>query len=185
MTRQDPGTQLGRMRLWAPMINDVAAKTGERRTRLIGLMYRETWCGFAPGYSPKGDPCGWGDSGHAFGLFQIDKRYHRSFIDAEIARAIWDSQKGIDYDPRTQAMYACGLLRDAREWFKRSASSVNGDALERAVYAAYNASEYRVYSALMSRQDVDSVTTGKDYSKYVFDLADHIEKDPAYQALWS
>lgn len=168
---QDPKTRLGRMKLWTPLIKEVAVKTGECRERLIGLMWRESLCSFA--LNPAGDPCGLGDNGNGYGLFQIDKRYHASFVGSADAK-----------DPEKQAMYACGILNAAREWFKRSASSIKGYDLERAVYAAYNAGEHSVYVALMNRQDPDTHTTDHNYSKYIFDLASVLQK-PKYQHIWS
>jgi hypothetical protein len=171
MIYPDPKTRLGRMKIWTPLIKEVSVKTGECRERLIGLMWRESLCGFA--LSPPGDPCGLGDNGNGFGLFQIDKRYHASFVNSAVSQ-----------DPYQQAMFACDILRSARDWFRRSASSIKGYDLERATYAAYNAGAHSVYVAIMNGKDPDTNTTGHDYSKYIFTLAEVLQK-PDYQGIWS
>jgi hypothetical protein len=158
----------------APVIREAATITGEDPYRLSGLLYRESWCGWAPGYRPKGSWDGWGDdpdgplgpiTPHAFGLCQIDRRWHRPFIDSAHAK-----------DPLKQVLYACDLLRENRLAFGRSALSLRGDELERAVYASYNAGFGRVYHEVITgrphRGDPDAVTTGKNYSRWIFGLAD-------------
>lgn len=184
MIYPDPGTRLRRMQIWSPLIQEVAALTGENRERLMALVWRESWCGFAPPYSPKGSPIGWGDRNYGFGLCQIDRRYHSDFIKRELGRYYYAEKFGEPYTPREQFLYATSLLREAREWFKRSAANLRGDALERAVYASYNGGIARVYKVIKNSQDVDAATTGGDYSKYVLGLATVLQR-PANQWIWA
>lgn len=193
MAFTDPGTKLKRMHLLGPLVQEIATLTGENRERLMALLWRESWCTFAPPYAPKGDMVGWGDNNNGFGPFQIDRRYHADFIIKELGRYSWALKFGLPYRADRQGLYACGLLRQAREHIKQS-SALAGDALERAVYASYNAGPARVLKAVqtMARAPmdqvlgaaIDSVTTGKDYSGYIFALADVLQK-PKYQWIWS
>jgi hypothetical protein len=162
-----PRTDLDRVRPWAGLIDEVCALTGENRWRFGALGLRESGWGWAPGYFPKGDPCGTGDHGHGFGLFQIDDRYHASFVRSADAQ-----------EPFRQALYACRLLREARDWFKRSAArAYDADHLEHAVYAAYNAGPGRVYHQIVMGLDPDEATTGKDYSRWIWAKAAALELD--------
>ncbi len=165
IAEKDPGTRISRVRLIAPAVKEAAESTGEDPYRLSALLYRESWCGWAPGYRPKGSWLGWGDNGYAFGPCQIDRRWHKEFI-----------MSAHSQDPLKQLFYACDLLRDGRLAFGRSALSLKGDELERAVYASYNAGFGRVYHQVITglplRGDPDAVTTGKNYSRWIFRLAE-------------
>jgi hypothetical protein len=136
--------------------------------RFAALGLRETEFGQSLGYAPKGDPLGWGDGGHGYGFFQIDKRFHPEFIRSKYAMTVTG-----------QAGYAMNLLRQNREWFQ--GKGLTGPLLERATYAAYNTNERRVLAAIKNGGNqapealaalADSVTTGKDYSGWIFKKAD-------------
>lgn len=171
------------MRTLSPLIQRVATLTGENRERLLALAWRESLCGWA--LDVPGSPVGWGDSRHGFGPFQIDRRYHSDFVIKELGRHAWSLLFGPEYTVERQALYACNLLRDARSWFKlQAAISLTGDALERAIYASYNAGPASVAKALRNGQDPDSVTTGKNYSASIFAMAQRLS-DPGYANLWS
>lgn len=166
----DPGTPLSRLTPWIPEIALVTARTEEDPFRVISLMYVESWCGWAPGYTPKGDPNGWGDGGHAFGFFQIDKRYHAAFIARPDAGSV-----------DAQARYAISLLQANRTSLRRI---VSGDLLERSVYAAYNGPLGMIYSGLKHGADPDSFTTGKDYAARIWKEAEALRasKPEAFNA---
>ena len=172
MVLQDPKTRLGRMKLYASVVVGVATKFGERPSRVLALGYRESFLGFAPGYTPLGDPTGSGDGGHGRGLFQIDDRYHKAFVTSDKFK-----------DPKEQCAFACELLSDNRRYFIGEIPWLLGEELEHCVYAAYNASRDHVLMKYELGEDVDECTTGKDYSKYIFTLADAIES--RYPALVS
>jgi hypothetical protein len=175
------------MQTMGPLIQEACVLTGENKERVMALAYRESQCSFA--LTPPGDPVGWGDNNNAFGPFQIDKRYHADFIKRELGRYCWSIKQGIPYRPIEQALYACGLLREARDWFRRSSSAVSGDTLERAVYASYNAGPARVLSALQTSTlptealRIDSATTGKDYSGYIWALSSVLQ-GPRFSWVW-
>lgn len=158
---------LDRVRPWAGLVDEVCILTGEDRWRFAALGLRESGWGHAPGYFPKGDPCGTGDGGHGYGLFQIDDRFHSNFVRSADAR-----------EPFKQALYACRILREARDWFKRSAArTYDPEPLERAVYAAYNAGPGRAYHQIVSGLDPDAVTTGKNYSAWIWAKAAELQAE--------
>jgi hypothetical protein len=160
---KDPGTKVGRIKVYVPLACSIAPGYGVKPSQILSLGYRESWLGFAPGYLPHG-PCGWADNHNGYGLFQIDKRYHPDFVASEDAK-----------DPAKQMTYACKLLQNNRKILESSMPYLREEIIDRAVFALYNASFTRVKRAIINNQDVDSVTTGKDYSKYIFDLAEMIE----------
>lgn len=159
-----PDTDLARVRPWAHVIDECCTLTGEDPWRIAALGLRESGWGWARGYAPKGDPCGWGDHGHAFGFLQIDKRWHRDFVGSVRAQ-----------DPFQQALYACSILRDARRWFVQSSlNTQDRDHLERMVYAAYNAGPARIRDHVVLGHSPDAGTTGGDYSAWIWRKADEL-----------
>lgn len=158
------------MKLYAEMVTEIASVAGERPSRVLALAYRESWLTFAPGYKPKGDPVGAGDSGHGRGIFQIDDRYHSKFVNSPSFK-----------NPAEQCWYACCLLAENRLYISHALPSLRGNDLERGVFAAYNANIEKVTRLLEAKQDPDGCTTGKDYSRYIFTLAQAIES--SYPAL--
>jgi hypothetical protein len=187
----DPKTRLRRMKTLARPILEACTLSGENKERLMALSWHESLCSFA--LDPPGCPVGWGDNGNAFGPFQIDKRYHAEFIQRELGRYSWAIKQSLPYSPVQQALYACGLLREAREWFKRGPITLVGDLLERAVYASYNAGPASVASTVrhstpnataIVEAAIDKSTTGKNYSASIFALASILQK-PEYQWIWN
>ena len=170
MILQDPKTRIGRIKLYAAMVTEIASVNGERPSLVLALGYRESWLTFAPGYKPKGDPCGRGDSGFAHGIFQIDHRYHSAFVNSP----------GFE-SPAEQCGYACSLLAENRLYISHALPSIRSSDLERGVYAAYNASVEKVTRLLEQGLDPDGCTTGKDYSRYIFTFAQALEN--SYPAL--
>lgn len=155
------------------MIGDVCDITGEDPYVLAAIGLRESRFGFAAPYWPKGTPDGWGDGstesepskGYGYGYFQIDRRFHRDFLNRQDRS-----------DPSQQAKYACSILRDNRAWFKRNPSIPTGDAerLQRMVVAAYNCGCGNVRKCVSEGLDIDARTTGKDYSRWVLAVAEDL-----------
>lgn len=123
---------------------------------LAALGLRESDLGWGDGYEPKGSPTGWGDNGHAFGLFQLDKRYHAAFISSSYAD-----------EPVNQAGYALKVLHATRDWLLHSLPSLAGPSLMEAALCGYNADERHVLAQLQANADPNLVTTGKDYGRWV------------------
>ena len=152
------------------LIGDVCDITGEDPYVLTAIAMRESRFGYAGPYWPKGTADGWGDGsteeeptkGFGYGYFQIDKRYHRGFVN-RVDRS----------DPHQQGLYACSILRDNRAWFKRNPfiRTDDADKLERMVIASYNCGCAGVRRALVEGKDVDANTTGRDYSRWVTEYA--------------
>lgn len=146
----DPRDDLARLEPYLSEFAEAALEEGEDTALLAALTLRETWAGWAPGYSPLGSPTGRGDHGHGFGLFQIDDRGPYAYL-----------PKGSpDASPGLQARWACKVLKDAR---KELARFREHPLFERAVICAYNAGSPRVARALQIRVDPDLCTTGGDY----------------------
>lgn len=163
---RDPVKNSLRLAPWVPAIAAGAAAATLDPFLLAAICLRETWAGWAPGYSKPGCADGWGDDpdgaggkpAHGFGLFQIDRRYHAAFINSHDAA-----------DPKAQAMYAAILLDDERERFRRHLPRRMPAVHLRLAIAAYNAGFGRVFDAVSRGSDPDSVTTGKDYSEDVLE----------------
>jgi len=95
--------------------------------------------------------------GYGRGLMQIDYDWH------EFARTgYWQS-------PRENILYACSLVAK----FRRSLEErkLPETLLLRAAIAAYNGGLTNVIRAYQERIEIDSYTTGKDYSRDVFNRA--------------
>ena len=122
------------------------------------LVYRESHFGWAPGYTPKGDPRGTGDGGHGRGLCQIDDRTWSDWI------------KHNDWgDPLTNMRKACSILRDTRGYLKTLVSmpGVDKPTFLRSVLAAYNCGPSGARKGLIHDGDPDKWTAGGDYSKWI------------------
>lgn len=148
---------------WLPAINAACAAWGENVAVLSAICLRESGAGWAPGYSSPGRADGWGDHGFAWGLWQIDRRYHQAFTDSE-ARA----------DPELQARQACRILHEAREWLRDRLPNLSADELERATIAAYNAGPGAVHHWAVVGADVDRATTNGNYSRDVINRASEL-----------
>lgn len=117
-------------------------KTGEDPLLLIAIADRESLRGRALAAD------GTGDGGNAVGPWQIDRRYHREFLE----RHDWR-------DFVSSAIYAAGLLAENRRWAEQFPVAVR----ERAAIAAYNASRRSVERGIRETGDPDQYTTGGDY----------------------
>lgn len=137
---------------------------------LLAIADRESLCGEVL------DQDGKGDRGNGCGIWQVDRRYHHTFVEAlgDDGRPLWRR-------PAFNCLYAAELLqaRILRFSGKTSFSDV-------AAIAAYNASETRVSKRLeeitspMSRAALvvalDPLTTGKDYVSDVQKRRESIRK---------
>lgn len=124
---------------------------------LAAIMDRETNGGTAPQLSEPG-PKGTGDHGFGHGLFQIDKRSHKRFIDA----CFYDNTP-VWADPAFNTLYATRLLRS-------NLIQLGGDAL--AAVAAFNCGVGRIRGlarSLVGKSEAERIsaydpfTTGRDY----------------------
>jgi soluble lytic murein transglycosylase-like protein len=159
----DPGHEFGRVKAYSDMATLVAGQFGIEPSLILALGYRESWLGWSPGYEPKG-PCGWGDNGNAWGLFQIDKRFHGMFVHS------LDAQ-----DAEKQMFYALKLLTDNKDCFSRAFPNEGQDTLIRLSLAAYNAGYYGALHGFQSSGDPDHMTTGKDYGKWILNFKNRID----------
>lgn len=149
-TPTDPRDDYLRVEPYLPEFAEAALAWSEDTCRLAAICLRETWAGWAPGYTPKGSPLGYGDHGHGFGLFQIDDRGPYARL---VAANPWAS-------PREQAAWACEVLADARRDLVHFA---NRSDYDQAVLATYNAGAGAVRRALIMGWGPDRPTSGGDY----------------------
>ncbi|XP_072269412.1 lysozyme g-like [Pyxicephalus adspersus] len=133
---------LQRVNLYKSKIKSVSKGTGVDAAIIAAIMSRESRAGNAL------DSHNWGDHGNAFGLMQIDKRWHSP-------RGAWNSEEHI-----LQATeILCSMYSSIRQKFPSwSASQVMKGAI-----AAYNMGPGNIHSF----DSIDSCTTGKDYSNDV------------------
>ncbi len=157
VTRRD----VRRAQRWIFILNTASKEVKLDPFVFAALMLRESGGGAL--LEPKDDPCGLGDHGWAFGLFQIDKRYHSEFMRSEAKR--W---------PLVQARYACALLARNREALLRSFPTLADGRLTAAMLCAYNAPLYKVRRALDAGADPDVVTTGKNYGSWIMKKAERL-----------
>lgn len=135
----------------AEAVEFAAAVTGEDPFVLAAIAERESLYGRAL------DAQGRGDGGRAYGVFQVDERYHREFVESGGWR-----------DPTKSAVYAAKLLAANREALGGPVALEFGpEMVERAVIAAYNASVNSVLRGLREARDPDKYTTGGNYSRDV------------------
>ncbi len=167
----DPRDDLVRLAPWLPAIVQAADELGVRRAVLAGMCLRETFGGWAPGYTRHGTHVGWGDGRHAFGLFQCDKRFWEM--------ALRGMLPGVDLTtPLGQARHAAGIVAGAARFLAARHPGVPF-LIERASVAAYNADLFKVDSQLDAGADPDAVTTGVDYGRDVLARAEKLERrDP-------
>jgi soluble lytic murein transglycosylase-like protein len=148
-------------RVYKPLIEDAARDFGFQPSLIAGLGSRESNWGLI--LSPPGST-GKGDRGHGHGLMQIDDGTFRTWI----ATGKWK-------DAKENIRKGCEILADNRRFFEGMLGA-SGSLLVRATVAAYNAGPGNVKSAIRNGRDVDSVTTGRDYSKDVLNRAGWYQK---------
>lgn len=142
-------TDLGRVRPLIAKFNDAGSKTNLPPALLAAIASRESRCGNVL------DRHGFGDAGNAFGIMQVDKRFH--------------SLEGLP-DPRSQGHIdqAAAILNQA---FQQAQRKFAGQPLARqlqAAVAAYNCG----MGAVPSPANADDHTTGQDYSNDVWARAE-------------
>jgi len=125
---------------------EAAAETGIDVAILLGKDSRESRLTRAL------SPSCTGDSGFGHGISQIDSRFYPVFTEAN--------------DPCNHRAYAKEGARILAERLQEFGGRI------RPALAAYNAGTQSVRGALEEGRDVDSVTTGGDYSKDVLRRAD-------------
>ncbi|KAM3933972.1 lysozyme g-like [Leptodactylus fuscus] len=142
---------LERMKKYRQKIHSVSSKTGIDSAIIAGIMSRESRAGNAL------DPSKNGDCGNAFGLMQIDKRYH-------IPKGAWDSEEHI----LQGAEILCSMFRAIKQKFPKWTTNQQ----MKGAIAAYNAGPGRVSNF----EDIDSCTTGHDYSNDVVARAKYFKR---------
>ncbi|KAI1884976.1 hypothetical protein AGOR_G00215440 [Albula goreensis] len=134
-------TDLDRMNKYKSLIIRVARNNGMDPAVICGIISRESRAGAAL-------KDGLGDHGNAFGLMQIDKRYHRP-------EGAWDSEQHLNQ--------ATGILIDFIKNIQNKFPSWSKEQQFKGGIAAYNMGPGSVHSY----EEVDINTTGKDYSNDV------------------
>ncbi|XP_046852971.1 lysozyme G-like [Xenia sp. Carnegie-2017] len=101
---------------------------------------------------------GWGDNGNAFGLMQIDKRWHTP-------RGAWNSKEHVGQATNI----LCDFIRSSDNPFRH-----HPDQGLKAAIAAYNAGFKRMSK---NYNEIDNHTTGQDYSNDVVARAQYFERN--------
>ncbi|KAM5181593.1 lysozyme g-like [Mantella aurantiaca] len=135
-------TDLKRVLKYKTNINSVAEETGVDPAIIAAIMSRESRAGNAL------DSKGFGDHGNAFGLMQIDKRWHT-------LKGKWDSREHI--------LQATEILCYMFGEIKKKFPSWKPHQVMKGALAAYNMGPDNVNSF----DTIDIRTTGKDYSNDV------------------
>jgi hypothetical protein len=94
---------------------------------------------------------------HGFGYWQIDIDSYPEFV-----------KSGNWKDPFKCCLQAIDVLESKRQYIESKLPKLGGDDLHRAITAAYNCGEGNVVKVLVAGQDVDTRTTGHDYSAEVW-----------------
>ena len=94
---------------------------------------------------------------NGFGFWQIDRRSYPAFV-----------KSGGWMNPLKCCMQAIEVLEEKRIYLQKQFPNLAGEALKRAITAAYNCGQGNVTKALKSGKDVDAFTFKSDYSKEVW-----------------
>ncbi len=116
---------------------------------ILGIGSRESAWGRT--LTPHG-PAGVGDHGHGRGLMQIDDRWHKEFISS----GKWS-------DPAKNIDYGVALVKANVDSLIKKYPGETDLALQRAL-AAYNCGLGNLFESIAYGEDVDSRTTGQNYS---------------------
>ncbi|KAF7648500.1 hypothetical protein LDENG_00156160 [Lucifuga dentata] len=131
------------MNKYKDKIVSAANKHGMEPSVVAGIISRETRSGRGSGLNN-----GWGDHGNAFGLMQVDKRWHTP-------RGEWDSEEHISQ--------GIEILQGSYSDIERKYPQWNNNQKLKGALAAYNMGVGNVHSY----EGVDDNTTGKDYANDV------------------
>lgn len=164
---------------WLPFFIKAALEHQVRPEVLLAIASRETDMG---GRELSTNVFEWltkpGDSGHGFGLLQIDGR----FLPEWAASGAWrQAEAGIHAGAEVLAGKRAGLQRRAGQiitvrdsstklTYRYRLQAFTGDALERVSIAAYNCGDWAGYHVRKGR-DVDHGTTHRNYSRDVLTRA--------------
>ncbi|XP_028312404.1 lysozyme g-like [Gouania willdenowi] len=147
-------TDEGRVKKYKSKIESVAEKTGIDAALIAAIMSRETRAG-----NVLKD--GWGDHGNGWGLMQVDVNPNGG---GHTPRGAWDSEEHITQATEILVYFIDRISKKFPTWTKEM--QLKGGV------AAYNAGDGRVRS-----EDVDVLTTGKDYSNDVIARAQWYRKN--------
>ncbi|XP_071991866.1 lysozyme g-like [Engystomops pustulosus] len=142
---------LDRMKKYRSIIQSVSRKTGVDGAIIAGIISRESRAGNALDVNKQGD------HGNAFGLMQIDYRFHTP-------RGAWDSEEHLLQG--TEIL--CSMFQYIKQKFPRWSSS----QIMKGAIAAYNMGP----DSVTSFDNIDSQTTGGDYSNDVIARAKFYKK---------
>ncbi|NP_001088153.1 lysozyme G-like 2 S homeolog precursor [Xenopus laevis] len=142
-------TDLTRMNRYKSIIQSVSQKKGMDAALIAGIISRESRAGNVL-------VNGWGDHGNAFGLMQVDKRFHT-------VTGAWNSEEHV-----TQGT---DILIGMFDSIRRKFPTWSTEQHLKGAIAAYNAGPGNVISL-----DVDTRTTGKDYANDVVARAKFYKK---------
>ncbi|XP_021164086.2 lysozyme g [Fundulus heteroclitus] len=143
-------TDRGRMSKYTSIINGAGRQWGIDPAVIAAIISRESRAGNVLDH-------GWGDHGNAWGLMQVDKRYHK-------IEGGWNSEEHL--------RQATGILVHFIKRIQTKFPSWNKEQQLKGGIAAYNMGDGNVHSY----EDVDAKTTGKDYSNDVVARAQWYKK---------
>ncbi|XP_073446633.1 lysozyme g-like [Dendrobates tinctorius] len=143
-------TDLGRMKKYKETIQLVSAETGIDGAIIAGIISRESRAGNIL------DSRKYGDHGNAFGLMQIDIRYHTPHGD-------WKSENPRDWNNKVHILQGTEILASMFTAIDKKFPGFTKEEKMKGALAAYNAGPGNVTNL----HDPDSRTTGKDYSNDV------------------
>ncbi|XP_073526630.1 lysozyme g-like [Phyllobates terribilis] len=143
-------TDLGRMNKYKGTIQSVSVETGMDGAIIAGIISRESRAGNVL------DSRKYGDHGNAFGLMQIDIRYHTP-------RGDWKSENPRDWNNKVHILQCTQILASMFTAIHQKFPGFTKEDQMKGALAAYNAGPGNVTNL----HDPDSRTTGKDYSNDV------------------
>jgi hypothetical protein len=181
---------------YAALVQQVATEQGVLPGILFGIGWRETLWGTAkaldvPGPSGTGDwtarggsyltaagvtvisdeatfPAGWSYSGNGpWAIPEDGKGWGRGLMQIDYAASVsinWE-------DPYTNITQGAKIYLQKATYINARVDQLSPAELEKAAIAAYNCGQAAVVKALLAGNDVDSTTTGGNYSK---DILSHI-----------
>lgn len=155
-----------RVRRWETIIKAEAAKVEVPAAVVAAIITRETAALDKFCNPPKKDGTGGqlGDSGYGHGPMQIDKRSFPVWCEA------WRSGNLTIEDGIRQG---CLVLKQKLKALRVLVPEIPEELRLRAAIAAYNCGEGNVRKAFRAGKDIDTYTTGKDYSKDVLERASY------------